>query len=323
MSGYWKFNAFSLVEKNFQDQLELTLKTKLTVAIIRNSWWIYIKNWISSFTADYSQRLISNKAVEQRSIEAKIDRAVKAGNSGAIIIGKAELAFLQNRKYQALVVRAILKRMSCEVTNMVQEIRAEELRHAAERHIANVTLPDGQRPTTNEAICRAFRCYFEKLFPKVSWLSSAEFDTYLADFPRFAVTEATGCECCITKKEIWQALKTIGKDKSSGIDGLPNEVHLWLSHMLVPLLAMIYNNWMKLGFIPRSFTSSIVKLLRKDKHSEGGVKHWFEDFDEDPGRPLAVCPALSDRPETIFCCEGQDYPGQPSFGSHDHRENRR
>ncbi len=44
MSGYWKFNAFSLVEKNFQDQLELTLKTKLTVAIIRNSWWIYIKN---------------------------------------------------------------------------------------------------------------------------------------------------------------------------------------------------------------------------------------------------------------------------------------
>ena len=35
---------------------------------------------------------------------------------------------------------------------MAQELRAEELRHAADRHITSVTSPDGQRRTTNEAI---------------------------------------------------------------------------------------------------------------------------------------------------------------------------
>ena len=100
-----------------------------------------------------------------------------AGDSGQVNIAKAELASLQVKEYQALVVRARLKRMSCEVTNMAQELRAEELRHAADRHIASVTLPDGQRRTTNEAICKEFRQYFMKLFTREPGLSSAHFNT--------------------------------------------------------------------------------------------------------------------------------------------------
>ena len=37
------------------------------------------------------------------------------------------------------------------------KLRAGELRHATDRHIASVTLPDRQRRTTNEAICKEFR----------------------------------------------------------------------------------------------------------------------------------------------------------------------
>ena len=39
---------------------------------------------------------------------------------------KAEVASLQVKEYQALVVRARLKRMSYEATNMAQKLRAEE-----------------------------------------------------------------------------------------------------------------------------------------------------------------------------------------------------
>ena len=46
-------------------------------------------------------------------------------------------------EYQALVVRARLKRMSSEATNMAQELQAEELRHVADRHIACVISSDG------------------------------------------------------------------------------------------------------------------------------------------------------------------------------------
>ncbi len=119
---------------------------------------------------------------------------------------------------------------------------------------------------TNETICKGFRQYFLK-----PGLNSAQFDTYLADFPRLSATEAAGCEGLIKEEEIRVALKSVGLDKSPGIDGLPYEVYLRLSHMFVPLLATIYNNWMRQGTIPRRFTRGIVKLLRKNKHGGDGI----------------------------------------------------
>ena len=130
--------------------------------------------------------------VGQKLIKDKLDRAVLVGDSGQVNIAKAELASLQVKEHQALVVRARLKRMSCEATNMAQELRAEELRHAADRHITSVTSPNGQRQTTNKAICKEFRQYFLKLFTREPRLSSDQFDTYLTVFPRLLVTAMAG-----------------------------------------------------------------------------------------------------------------------------------
>lgn len=47
-----------------------------------------------------------------------MDRAVKLGDLGKV--DKAELTLL-NKKYHALIVRAKLKRISAEVTNMAVE----------------------------------------------------------------------------------------------------------------------------------------------------------------------------------------------------------
>ena len=67
-------------------------------------------------------------------------------------------------------------------------------------------------------------------------LNSAQFNTYLADFPRLLVTEVAGYEGHIKEDEIREALKLVGLDKSPGIDGLPYEVYLRLLHMFAPLL---------------------------------------------------------------------------------------
>ena len=92
--------------------------------MIGNWWRGNLKDSIRSFAADYSRRLKLDMVAEQRSIKDKLDRAVLAGDSGQVNIAKAELASLQVKEHQALVVRARLKRMSCEATNMAQELRA-------------------------------------------------------------------------------------------------------------------------------------------------------------------------------------------------------
>ena len=250
------------------------IKQELTGAIIRNKWWGNRKDSIRSFAADYSRRLKLDMVAGQKSIKDKLDRAVLAGDSGQVNIAKAELASLQVKEHQGLVVSRRLKRTSCKVTNMAQELRAEELRHAADRHIASVTSPDGQRRTTNEAICKEFRQYFLKLFTREPGLSSSQFDTYLADFPHLSAMEAARCGGCITEDEVRKAINSVGSDKSPGLDGLPYEVYLKLSHMFVPLLASIYNNWMKQGSISRRFTRGIVKLLRMNTHGGDGISNF-------------------------------------------------
>ena len=63
--------------------------------------------------------------------------------------------------------------MFCQATNMAQELRAEELIHASQQHIAGVTSLDRQRQTTNESICCDFRNYFPKIFTNEHGLSSS------------------------------------------------------------------------------------------------------------------------------------------------------
>ena len=158
---------------------------------------------------------------EQRLLKAKLDRTILAEDSGSVSIVKAKLASLQIKEHQALVIRARLKRMSCDAMNMAQELRAEELRHATDRHIASITSPDEQRRTTNE--CREFRQYFLKFFTREPGQNSAQFDTYLAVFPRFTASEAAGCEGRITEDEVRQALKSVGLDKSPGSMACPTK----------------------------------------------------------------------------------------------------
>ena len=98
------------------------IKWELSGAIIGSRWWSNLKDSIRSFAADYSKRLKLDMVVEQRSIKDKLDRAVLAGDSGQVNVAKAELASLQVKEHQALVVRTRLKRMSCEATNMAQEL---------------------------------------------------------------------------------------------------------------------------------------------------------------------------------------------------------
>ena len=102
MSGYWKFNSSLLADDDFRNQLELIIKRELTGAIFGNRFSL------RSFAADYSRRLKLDMVAEQRLIKDKLNRAVLAGDSGQVNVAKAELASLQVKEHQALVVSLII-----------------------------------------------------------------------------------------------------------------------------------------------------------------------------------------------------------------------
>ncbi len=59
------------------------------------------------------------------------------------------------------------------------------------------------------------------------------------------------------------ALKQVGLNKSPGLDGLPYEVNLRMSHMFVPILTDMFNHWFAQGAIPGSVTKGVITLLKK------------------------------------------------------------
>ena len=58
----------------------------------------------------------------------------------------------------------------------------------------------------------------------------------------------------VTEYEARNALKQVGLNKSPGLDGLPYEVYLRMSHMFVSILKDMFNHWFAQGAIPMSIT---------------------------------------------------------------------
>ena len=99
------------------------------------------------------------------------------------------------------------------------------------RHIECINTPDGSVPRSSREIHEVFRMQFRDRFARCPDLKVQKFRNYLADFPHLGESEAASFEGVVTECEVPSALKQVGLNKSPGLDGLPYEVYLRMSHM--------------------------------------------------------------------------------------------
>ncbi|CAE1227672.1 unnamed protein product [Acanthosepion pharaonis] len=158
--------------------------------------------------------------------------------------------------------------MSSEAVNLGADLRREEVRRGGDRYIREVEAPEGHTLRATDDMCEAFRRHFESRFTKEPGLREEEFRSYLADFPRLSPIEAASCEGEITEDEVYVVLKKVGRGKSPGLDGLPYELYLRLSHIFVPILTAVFNNWFRSGVHPQSDHQG------RDHSVEKGQRWW-------------------------------------------------
>ena len=84
----------------------------------------------------------------------------------------------------------------------------------------------------------------------------------------------------VTECEVRDALKQVGLNKSPGLDGLPYEVYLRMSHVFVPILTDMFNHWFAQRAIPGSVTKGVITLLKK------GGRHVWDGLDD--YRPITL-----------------------------------
>ena len=158
--------------------------------------------------------------------------------------------------------------------------REEEVRRFPDRYIASVKTSDGWLRQSSREIRDAFRANFRDRFARFTDLPIREFRSYLGDFPRFGVAEVASCEGVVTECEERELLKQFSLNKSPGLDSLPYEVYLRMSHMFVPILTDMFNHWFAQGAIPGCVTKGVITLLKK------GGQHVGEGLDD--YRPITL-----------------------------------
>ena len=155
----------------------------------------------------------------------------------------------------------------------------EEVRRFPDRYIDSVKTPDGWLLQSCREMRDAFRAHFRDRFARCTDLPLQEFRSFLV-FTRFGAAEAASCEGVITECEVRDALKQVGLNKSPGLDGLPYEVYLRMSHMFVPILTDMFNHWFASRAISGNVIKGLITLLKK------GGRHVWEGLDD--YRPITL-----------------------------------
>ena len=202
------------------------------------------------------------------------------GDSLGVELARRDLERESSERYKGSVVRSRLKRVLNEAVKSNATAREEEVRRFPDRYIASVKTPDGRLLRSGREIRDAFRAHFLDRFARCTDLPLQEFRSYLVDFPRLGAAEAASCEGVVTECEVHDTLKQVGLNKSPGLDGLPYEVYLRMSHMFVPILTDMFNHWFAQGAIPGSVAKGVITLLKK------GGRHVWEGLDD--YRPITL-----------------------------------
>ena len=202
------------------------------------------------------------------------------GDSLGVELARRDLERENSERYKGYVVRSRLNRVLYEAVKSNATAREEEARRFPDRYVASVKTADGRLLHSSREIRDAFRAHFRDRFARCPDLPIREFRSYLADFPRLRVAKAASCEGVVTECEVRDALKQVGLNKSPGLDGLPYEVYLGMSHMFVPILTDVFNHWFAQGAIPGSVTKGVITLLKK------GGRHVWEGLDD--YRPITL-----------------------------------
>ena len=120
-------------------------------------------------------------------------------------------------------------------------------------HIEIVMSLDGHRLRSDREIRDTFQAYFCDHFTRLPDCQEEEFSSYLADFPRLQAAEAAICEGNVTECEVRDVLKQVSLKKSPGLDGLPYEMYLGLSHLFWRMCSNIGLSWeLSSDMLPRA-----------------------------------------------------------------------
>ena len=152
-----------------------------------------------------------------------------------------------------------------------------ENRNKAKSHLRKIVIDDNLNETTDpgEILSNLRNCY-SSLYKKQSNETENECLEYLENLnlPRLNDAEKAVCEGTLTKQECWEALLTMGNNKSPGNDGLTKEFYICFFNEMSTYLIDALNLSFAYRRLSNSQRQAIITLIEKKGKDKRCLKNW-------------------------------------------------
>ena len=129
--------------------------------------------------------------------------------------------------------------------------------------------------TDTPSILNKIKTFYSNLYSKTSEPPHLHSDTLMnIDMPKLTEENKTMLESCITEQELFKSLKTFGKNKSPGNDGLSAEFYIFFWDSLKGLFMKAVQESFDKGELSTSHKQGIIPLLEKLGKDQCFIQNW-------------------------------------------------
>ena len=196
--------------------------------------WEFLKYKMRQLSMKYSKE----KAAERKSRRISLENSVKqleikiSTNSNEELLeqynkAKNELEALYDYITEGIILRSKTDWYEHGEKSSKYFFNLEK-RNKSKSHLRKILKSSGQETSNQTEILDNIRSYYSSLYKRCSNKSESDCLSYLTNLnlPKLSVEQQNLCEGKLTRRECWEALLSMGSNKSPGNDGLSKEFYV-------------------------------------------------------------------------------------------------
>ena len=280
---YWKLNNSLLQDKVFIELMKSEIpKFYQESEELRNPMtrWEYLKYKVRDFSKQYSV----DKAREQKAKRNKLELSVK--ELEALISSNAEETLIQeyhkckhqfeeiyNYVTQGIIIHSKVDWYEYGEKSSKYFLNFEKRNKANIRKILNSNLVELSEP---ETVLSSIKSFYSTLYKKRNDKTETDCYNYLKtlNLPKLTDNESRLCEEELTKRECWEALQTMGNNKSPGNDGLSKDYYVCFFNKIHSYLLQSLNTSFREGQLSSTQRQAVIVLIEKKDKDKRFLKNW-------------------------------------------------
>ena len=283
--SYWKLNNSLLQDKVF---IELTKSEipkfyqeseELGNPVMR---WEYLKYKVRDFSKQYSIDKARERRAKRNKLELRVkelDALISSNAEETLILEyqkcKHQLEEIYNYVTQGIIIRSKVDWYEHGEKSSKYFLNLEK-RNKAKSHIRKILNSNLVELSEPETVLSSIKSFYSTLYKERNDKTETDCYNYLKtlNLPKLTDNESRLCEGELTKRECWEALQTMGNNKSPGNDCLSKEFYVCFFNEIHSCLLQSLNTSFREGQLSSTQRQAVIVLIEKKDKDKRFLKNW-------------------------------------------------